>query len=192
MDGIEDQPGENTDCRSEAERRQPGFSGIHVSLRPGSARPTAPLSERDSLEEGDEEGTGRAARDDEQPVLFQTDTRPDSGPEPQPSGMGRLLQLRLSQVRLTAISTITRRNVCGFIFAAAANARIVCPKASVYPRTCGSLVCGLWFCRAVLVHCLHESRMREIFMSGSARGESLRTRLLYRHSLIGSSGKSVG
>src|SRR5881409_2045294 len=40
MDGIEDQPGENTDCRSEAERRQPGFSGIHVSLRPGSARPT--------------------------------------------------------------------------------------------------------------------------------------------------------
>src|SRR5207249_115053 len=77
------------------------------------------------------------------------------------------------RVRLTGISTIMCSNACGFIYIAAVSAPTGCRKASVYTRICRSLGCVPWSHPAALVACLHESRMREIFMSGSARGASV-------------------
>src|SRR6185295_19262771 len=47
----------------------------------------------------------------------------------------------------------------------------------------GSLDCVTWFRLAAPGDCLHESRMREIFSSGSTRGAGATLRLLHRHFL---------
>src|SRR2546430_16045750 len=63
---------------------------------------------------------------------------------------------------------------------AAVNVLIVRPKASVSTRSLRRLACVTWFRRGVHVDCSHESRMRQIRMSGSTRGgEALPRRLLY-------------
>src|SRR5437867_12651457 len=91
-------------------------------------RPTS-LSERGSIEEGLEEGTGSATGHDRQPVLFQADSHSDRGPESESPGLGPPISASAIPVRLTGISTTMSSSVCGFIFDDAANARIVRPKA---------------------------------------------------------------
>src|SRR5205085_2970642 len=83
--------------RSEASGGQPGFSGIHVSLRSRPVRPLASIPKRVPVEEGLDEGTGRAAGDDQQPDVLQADPGPDSGTESESAGLGRLFQYRISQ-----------------------------------------------------------------------------------------------
>src|ERR1041385_8493884 len=97
VDGIGHQPEEDADCGSEADGGQSGFSGIYVPIRPRPAWPAASLFECHSLEEVLDEAAGSAAGTDQQPVLFQTDSCPDSGTESKSGGLGRLLQLWLSE-----------------------------------------------------------------------------------------------
>src|SRR5207253_8558113 len=125
MDGIGTEPREDADCRSEAGRSQSGFSGLHVPIRSGPARPTVSLSECGSIEEVPEERTGDAAGYDQQPVLFQADSRSHQGPQPESRGLGCLLSVRLSKSSFSAVSIPTCKNVCGFISIAAVNVLIV-------------------------------------------------------------------
>src|SRR2546426_11352229 len=97
MDGVGTEPRENADCGSETDRNQPGFSGLHVPIRSGPARPAVSLSECGSIEEVPEERTGDAAGYDQQPVLFQADSRSHQGPQPESRGLGCLLSVRLSK-----------------------------------------------------------------------------------------------
>ncbi len=58
-------------------RSESGLSGLHVPLRSGPARARVAVSECVSVEEGSEEGTGEAARDDRSSAVLQADPAPD-------------------------------------------------------------------------------------------------------------------
>ena len=84
------------------------------------------------------------------------------------------------RVRLTALSTTMCSNACGFISDGAVSGHIGRPRALAFTRTCVNLACASWFLLVDCRDCSHESRMREIRTSGSARGEcALPIRLLY-------------
>ena len=142
--------------------KQPGPAWIFWDTRfatTGTGMVGRTLSECVPVEEGADEATGRAARSDQQPVWFQADPGPDSGAESESSGLGGLLQFRLSAAAPTVISTITCSNVCAFIWLAAANAGYRAPEGISFTRIFGSLACSICRCLVVLVDCLHESRM---------------------------------